>query len=132
MDKDTTVSFKLSPDDQATYGGGDTWYSIDMTKLGKIRAGILEEFEESSNIMVGEIHDLIRRKSFRAMKGVIWLARRKAGCEDRWDQFSPDLDGIEWDSSGTEDGDEGNVPGAPANREERRAAARRKSPASGS
>jgi hypothetical protein len=139
-------------------GGCPEWVEVDIAELFNEAAGLIEQVEDHFDLTPTELKMRANRGSIKALRAVMWIARQKAGCTDdprTWrpltqDGFTQDTDGdpvlggIVWERTETEQKRvdallaaqaAGDVdPPVPANRADRRAAAKAtgKSAASGS
>ena len=116
---------RLCDDDLAKYAGPE-WVEIDLAKLSDMDTGLLEEFEQTVDLSLTEWTTALQRRMTKAVRAEIWLARRLAGCSDKWTGFWPKVYEANFEPltgeepAGADDAD----PPVPANREARRRTAR--------
>lgn len=114
--------------DRERYGGPE-WVEINAAELMDEATGLIEQIEEAWDLTPPEFLRGISRGSTKALRAMIWVARRKAGCLDNAATFRPrtqDWSGISYEPLAAEQKVADAVP--PANRAERRAKARGKKP----
>ena len=88
---------RMCDSDRETYGGPE-WAEIVMAEILDEETGLIEVLENPRgwDMTLTEFLTGIRRGSTRALRAMIWLARRKAGCVDDPLTFRPKVQ----DSSG--------------------------------
>lgn len=117
---------RLCDSDREKYGGPE-WVELRATELMDEDTGLIELIEEAWDLTPLEFLRGISRNSTKALRAMIWLARRKAGCLDDVRTFKPktqDWSGVVYEALPAEaklaaDAD------PPANRAERRRAAKK-------
>jgi hypothetical protein len=113
---------RLCDSDREKYGGPE-WVELKATELMDEDTGLIELIEEAWDLTPLEFLRGVSRNSTKALRAMIWVARRKAGCLDDVRTFKPktqDWSGVVYEALPAElkaaDAD------PPANRAERRAA----------
>jgi len=113
---------RLCDSDREKYGGPE-WVELKATELMDEDTGLIELIEEAWDLTPLEFLRGVSRNSTKALRAMIWVARRNAGCLDDVRTFKPktqDWSGVVYEALPAElkaaDAD------PPANRAERRAA----------
>jgi hypothetical protein len=108
-----------------------------MSELLDEEAGLIEAIENEWGLTPGEFLTRAARGSMKALRALMWVARRKAGCNDDPRTFRPrtqEFSGVQYESTSAElmaaarIVEEG-VERPPANRAERRAVRKAVAPA---
>lgn len=119
---------RMAPEDRERYGGPE-WVSWDWDAFRDLEVGELERIEEALDMSVGEFSDEMVRRSSKGRRAALWVARRLTGVSEDYRTFTPKIMRIEFVApDAPADADPPGDPPVPANRAERRAAARRKPP----
>jgi hypothetical protein len=123
----TLPRIRLCDSDREKYGGPE-WVELKATELMDEDTGIIELIEEAWDLTPVEFLRGINRNSTRALRAMIWVARRKAGCLDDARTFRPKTQswsGVTYEALPAEEKLAADAD-PPANRADRRAA--RKAP----
>lgn len=115
-----TPRFRLCEADRERYPGPE-WLQYDTAVVLDLDLDTLEQIEETLGWTLIELGAQLARGSARGLRAMIWIARKLAGCDDAWASFKPKVWQIEHDES---DPVEAVDADPPANRAERRAAAK--------
>lgn len=113
---------RLCDSDRERYGGPE-WVEINMAEILDEETGLLELLENHWDMSPVEYLRDTARMTQKALRAMVWLARRKAGCTDIPATFKPkvmDWSGITYEPLPAELKAADAAP--PANRAERRAA----------
>lgn len=113
---------RLCDSDREKYGGPE-WVELKATELMDEDTGLIELIEEAWDLTPLEFLRGVSRNSTKALRAMIWVARRKAGCLDDVRTFKPktqDWSGVTYEPLPAEQ--EAADADPPANRAERRAA----------
>lgn len=108
--------------DRERYGGPE-WAEISLAELLDEETGLIESLEQAWDLSPTEFLRDIMRDSTKALRAMIWIARRKAGCVDPPSTFRPKVQkwsGVQYEPLPAEQQAADADP--PANRAERRAA----------
>jgi hypothetical protein len=74
--------------DRERYGGPE-WVEISLADLLDEETGLIEQVELAWDMSPMEFVGGIIRETTKALRAMIWLARRKAGCRDTAATFKP-------------------------------------------
>lgn len=74
--------------DRERYGGPE-WVSFDVDALQDMPASALHEIEAAMDMTIAEILVLRDRRSARSLRAQVFIARRLAGVDEKWDDFDP-------------------------------------------
>jgi hypothetical protein len=127
---------RLCDADREKYPGPE-WVEVSMSELLDEEAGLIEAIENEWGLTPGEFLTRAARGSMKALRALMWVARRKAGCNDDPRTFRPrtqEFSGVQYESTSAElmaaarIVEEG-VERPPANRAERRAVRKAVAPA---
>lgn len=83
---------RLCDSDRERYGGPE-WVELSMVDLMDEETGLIEQIEEAWDLTPVEFLRGVRRNSIRALRAMVWIARRKAGCLDPVNGFKPRVQG---------------------------------------
>jgi hypothetical protein len=117
---------RLADSDRAKYPGPE-WVEVDLTDLYNEATGLVEQIETAWGLTPTEFLRDVRRNSIPALRALVWVARRKAGCVDDPRTFTPLVQawsGITYEPTPAEQASVDADP--PANRAQRRAAVKPK------
>lgn len=79
---------RMADADRERYGGPE-WVEVAIADIVKEETGLIEAVEDAWGLSPAEFLSRIGRGSIKAMRAMIWLARRKAGCIDDPRTFRP-------------------------------------------
>jgi hypothetical protein len=79
---------RMADTDRERYGGPE-WVEIPIADIVNEETGLIEAVEEAWGLSPAEFLSRVSRGSIKAMRAMIWLARRKAGCVDDPRTFRP-------------------------------------------
>jgi hypothetical protein len=108
--------------DRERYGGPE-WAEISLVDLLDEETGLIESLEQAWDLSPTEFLRDIMRDSTKALRAMIWIARRKSGCTDPPATFRPKVQkwsGVQYEPLPAEQQAADADP--PANRAGRRAA----------
>lgn len=74
--------------DRERYGGPE-WVEVAIADIINEETGLIEAVEEAWGLSPAEFISRISRGSIKSLRAMIWLARRKAGCNDNPRTFRP-------------------------------------------
>lgn len=114
---------RLCDSDRERYGGPE-WVELPALDLMDEDTGLIEAIEEAWDLSPTELLRGVARNSTKALRAIIWVARRKAGCNDPVATFKPKVQkwsGITYEALPAEDAALADAD-PPANRADRRAA----------
>lgn len=83
---------RLCDADRERYGGPE-WVELSAVDLMDEETGLIEQVEEQWGLAPPEFLHGIGRDSTKALRALVWLARRKAGCLDPVATFKPKVQG---------------------------------------
>jgi len=90
---------RMSDADRERYGGPE-WVEISLVELIDEETGLIEQVENAWGMSPPELLRHLFRQSTQALRAVVWIARRKAGCVDPVATFKPKVQawsGITWE-----------------------------------
>ena len=114
---------RMCDSDRERYGGPE-WVEFAATELMDEETGLIEQIEEAWDLTPTEFLRGLARDSTKALRAMIWVARRKAGCNDPVSTFRPKVQGwsgVRYEALPPEEKALADAD-PPANRAERRAA----------
>lgn len=91
------IKYRLGETDAAKYPQGDQWFAYDSDRMQDMGARELIALEKhlDGHSIIGLESDF-RRRSVLGLLGVMYLARRLAGVNERWENFDPQVMEVEW------------------------------------
>lgn len=86
------IQFRLGEADRVKYPDGDKWFAYDSANLQAMGARELIRLEEhlDGHSIIG-LEGEFRRRSVLGLLGLMYLARRLAGVNERWENFDPQV-----------------------------------------
>ncbi len=89
--------FHLGEEDAAKYPEGDKWFSYDSDVIYNMRSGELALLEDAMNgFTLANLEEGFGVKSVASLRAIMFLARRLAGVNERWENFDPLIWKAEW------------------------------------
>lgn len=79
---------RMCDSDRERYGGPE-WAEIALTELLDEETGLIEQLELAWDMSPTEFLGGVIRETTKALRAMIWIARRKAGCRDPVATFKP-------------------------------------------
>jgi len=113
---------RMADSDRERYGGPE-WVELHANELMDEDTGLIEQLEETWDLTPTEFLRGLNRESPKALRAMIWLARRKVGCVDPVATFRPKVQrwsGVTYEALAAEEAALAE-PDPPANRAARRA-----------